>query len=381
MEVRDKHKHSVDNVSSSPKKGGAGGKGTWGSYKDDAKYIDVDEHALNKDDPNFDPADVAEGGYDLDELRFVPALDMSSKFSKTLKDLANFKNKVKSAVAEHLIQDDVAEFCSCLKEIDFPLFHQELPAILIKSVLDKKDEDRMKVSHLLAGLHKNNMLTPNQVAQSFKKLFNNLDELLIDFPDAKKHLSDFLGHATAGGYLDGKEAAAIEKAVLYLENQDSFAKTKRQIKEMVTEYFTSEELEELATASKNVHHATHFELVKQLVMTSLDRSNRERELASKALASLSSSVIDHDSVNKAFLIMVSRVEDTFLDVPDILHLMSCFLARSVVDEVLPPSFLVRLDLSEMDMGYQVITQAQVLLSAAGSAVKLQSVWGARPDDD
>lgn len=43
--------------------------------------------------------------------------------------------------------------------------------------------------------------------------------------------------------------------------------------------------------------------------------------------------------------MLSRVEDLVLDVPEVLRLLSCFLARSITDEALPPSFLLRLDLS------------------------------------
>jgi hypothetical protein len=39
-----------------------------------------------------------------------------------------------------------------------------------------------------------------------------------------------------------------------------------------------------------------------------------------------------------------RVEDLYLDVRDVLHLLACFLARAVVDECVPPAFLLRQDL-------------------------------------
>jgi len=64
-----------------------------------------------------------------------------------------------------------------------------------------------------------------------------------------------------------------------------------------------------------------------------------------------------------------------LDVPDVLRLLSCLLARAVSDEALPPSFLLRLDLSENDFGFQVARQAQHLLKKQGAVALLENVWG------
>lgn len=371
VDKRDKPKHSVGN-SHDIKKGGGGGKGTWGNPMDDEKYMDTDEHALDLTDPNYDPADQQEAGFVLSRSVFVPAVETSDKFVKSLKTLSSFKKSVRSAVDEHLISHDVDEFVTAIEELDYQLLHQEIPAILIKSVLDKKDQDRTRVSHLLQELHKKKLLTPNQVGQGFTKLYNSLDELMIDFPTCKKTLSDFVGHAIAAGYLDGGDAAKLEKEALFLENQEIFNKTKAQIREAITEYFTSEEKTELQTSLASINSAAHFEFVKQLVTISLDRSDKEREMVSSFLANVTG--LTADSVAKGFLIMLGRVEDTMLDVPDVLHLMSCFIARAVIDEVLPPSFLVRVDLSELDMGFQVISQAQVLVNQLGSSQNLQGCW-------
>jgi len=330
VDKRDKPKHSVGN-SHDIKKGGGGGKGTWGNPMDDEKYMDTDDHALDLTDPNYDPADQQEAGFVLSRSVFVPAVETSDKFVKSLKTLSSFKKSVRSAVDEHLISHDVDEFVTAIEELDYQLLHQEIPAILIKSVLDKKDQDRTRVSHLLQELHKKKLLTPNQVGQGFTKLYNSLDELMIDFPTCKKTLSDFVGHAIAAGYLDGGDAAKLEKEALFLENQEIFNKTKAQIREAITEYFTSEEKTELQTSLASINSAAHFEFVKQLVTISLDRSDKEREMVSSFLANVTG--LTADSVAKGFLIMLGRVEDTMLDVPDVLHLMSCFIARAVIDEV------------------------------------------------
>lgn len=72
--------------------------------------------------------------------------------------------------------------------------------------------------------------------------------------------------------------------------------------------------------------------------------------------------------------MLCRVEDIVLDVPDTLRLLSCFIARAIVDEVLPPVFLMRLDLSEADMGYLVVKRAQEMVERPRASEELASVW-------
>jgi len=54
--------------------------------------------------------------------------------------------------------------------------------------------------------------------------------------------------------------------------------------------------------------------------------------------------------------------------------MSCFVARAVVDECLPPSFLLRVDLGHSDMGNQVLKEAQTLLQQPKAALRLSRVW-------
>jgi hypothetical protein len=90
-----------------------------------------------------------------------------------------------------------------------------------------------------------------------------------------------------------------------------------------------------------------------LISKALDQTNRERQLASKAIADLSGVVVKREQVERAFTVLLERVEDLFLDVPDILALLSCFVARAVSDEALSPAFLLRVDLFASDMGYRV----------------------------
>ena len=54
-------------------------------------------------------------------------------------------------------------------------------------------------------------------------------------------------------------------------------------------------------------------------------------------------------------------------------LIAQFLARAVVDEVLPPSFLQ--DPLVEGMGGEMVEQAKVLLSIKHGVVRLENVWG------
>jgi programmed cell death protein 4 len=53
-------------------------------------------------------------------------------------------------------------------------------------------------------------------------------------------------------------------------------------------------------------------------------------------------VIQPDQMQKGFLNVVSAVEDLQIDVPEAPDLVANFVARAVVDDILPPAFVDRL---------------------------------------
>lgn len=145
------------------------------------------------------------------------------------------------------------------------------------------------------------------------------------------------------------------------------------------EYFSSADAEDLAKSIEESKGKVagsqhlHFELVKLIVRCSFDRSPYARELASRFIAGATGSLIEGVDVHKAFSVLLERVEDLILDVPDVLQSLSCFIARAVTDEALSPAFLLRIDLTENDLGYQVISQAKVLLDVDKAAMRLSKV--------
>lgn len=47
-------------------------------------------------------------------------------------------------------------------------------------------------------------------------------------------------------------------------------------------------------------------------------------------------------MQKGFLSLVQAVDDLQIDVPDAPNLIATFVARAVIDDILPPSFVERL---------------------------------------
>lgn len=63
----------------------------------------------------------------------------------------------------------------------------------------------------------------------------------------------------------------------------------------------------------------------------------------------------------AFEALFERCEDLKLDCPNAEQLIASFLARAVMDEVLPPSFIIERIESGIPVGAGIVQQAVVLL--------------------
>merc|ERR1712130_17996 len=87
--------------------------------------------------------------------------------------------------------------------------------------------------------------------------------------------------------------------------------------------------------------------------------------------------IPRQNCELGFIILLQRVEGLYKDVPDVLELLSSFIGRAIVDEVLPPNFVENVDLLQTDMGYAVINHVKHLLQGPKHQIddQLANVWG------
>ncbi|KAH9256454.1 hypothetical protein BASA81_005368 [Batrachochytrium salamandrivorans] len=118
----------------------------------------------------------------------------------------------------------------------------------------------------------------------------------------------------------------------------------------------------------------HFEIVRRLISLALDRKERECELASRALAVLrAKQVVSLESLAKGFERVFELADDLELDNPHAKEYIARFVARAVVDEVLPPAFLM--DKYMIKLGGECVTMARSLLSVRFSSSRLSRIWG------
>lgn len=136
-----------------------------------------------------------------------------------------------------------------------------------------------------------------------------------------------------------RQRASVADRFVALDPQDDF---KAACVQIVDEYFESEDVGELARSLTELGHAVwSYEFVKQAVVRALDKSNRERELLSYLFSSLYGSLLSASAVQNGFRILLHRVDDLALDQPQAPQLLGTFIARAIVDDLLPPGARAR----------------------------------------
>jgi programmed cell death protein 4 len=94
---------------------------------------------------------------------------------------------------------------------------------------------------------------------------------------------------------------------------------------------------------------------------------------SKLLSEAYLTLLDSDEVGKGFQRLFEMIDDIQLDAPAARPLVSSFLARAVVDEILPPSFLRNPEIA--GLGGDIVKGARSLLSRDHILSRVERVWG------
>lgn len=142
--------------------------------------------------------------------------------------------------------------------------------------------------------------------------------------------------------------------------------------ESLREYFDSGDAGEFILNVQEMKcKAYHVEVVKRAVSLSCDEGPRERELTSRLLTSIHPSLLSDDDMEKGFDQVLAALDDLEIDIPDARTMVGSFLARAVVDEVLPPAFVSSKSFEENS----ALDIAVKLLSREHCTARLEKVWG------
>ncbi|KAF6155032.1 hypothetical protein GIB67_035779 [Kingdonia uniflora] len=198
------------------------------------------------------------------------------------------------------------------------------------------------------------------------------------------------GKGTRGGLLDTGNDVLDPNDTNYDSNEENgqlkdsdleeaFRKYKKKVTIIVEEYFATDDVESSANELRELGMPSfNYYFVKKLFSMAMDRHDKEKEMAAVLLSSIYAVVIDPQQVYKGFSELVEAADDLIVDIPDTVDVLASFIARAVVDDILPPAFLTKeMDLLPEDsIGVEVMNRAEKgYLTAPLHAEIIERKWG------
>ncbi|XP_072039315.1 programmed cell death protein 4-like [Amphiura filiformis] len=315
-----------------PKKGGAGGKGTWGKVGQVYDENDAECHDVN--DPNYDSDNQA---------------DVALKTITPVLRGVDLHKAVEPIVHEYFEHGDTDEVVACLSELNISgCSRHAVPALAVTLSMEKKAQHKELTSILLSELYGKWQLSEEELSIAFHSVLTNLTDCCLDSPDAPQVVGQFIARAVADDVLppvfltqykgkveDDNIRVALDRAEILLSKEHSMSRldnvwgtggglrpVKMLIKKMVLllrEYLLSSGDIQEATRCLQELEVPHFhhELVYEAVYMVLeDTGDRAANMMAKLLKYLyNSSIVTVDQLTTGFQRVFNSLPDIVLDVP------------------------------------------------------------------
>ncbi|KAF8390554.1 hypothetical protein HHK36_025081 [Tetracentron sinense] len=160
---------------------------------------------------------------------------------------------------------------------------------------------------------------------------------------------------------------------------DPLDEYKKAVVSIIEEYFSTSDVELAASDLRDLGSSDyHHYFVKRLISMAMDRHDKEKEMASVLLSALYVDVISSVQISQGFVMLLESADDLALDILNAVDILALFVARAVVDDILPPVFLTRAKktFSDSSKGRQVVETAEKsYLSAPHHAELVERRWG------
>eukprot|EP00904_Undaria_pinnatifida_P000488 jgi/Undpi1/1043/HiC_scaffold_10.g04506.m1 len=339
--------------------GGGGQKGRWDPTDDGSEAKAVDGIA-DKGDPNYDSeADEHDNNYVLVTVitpNGVPG---------PLHTLPEFKRRLKTIIEEYFLSEDAGEVLRSVRELKSPAYHYEIVKRGINMSLDARDHERELVSKLLSDAYPD-VLSSREVCKGFERLFEMIDDIQLDAPNARTLVASFLARAVADEIIPPsvlRNAAFLSlggevvKGARRLLSRDHVLSRlehvwgpgdgrpvedlKVAIDQLLVEFLLSRQLDEAAACVKELDCSLfHHEIVKRAVKTALDRTDDDRTAMSSLLVYLNNNeVISDGQIKKGFDRLHEILPDLILDTPAAPTLLEKFTEQAISDGCLPADYI------------------------------------------
>ncbi|GAQ81206.1 MA3 domain-containing protein [Klebsormidium nitens] len=296
----------------------------------------------------------------------------------TNKHVDEVKDKIKKLLLEYVDSGDKAEATRCIKGLSMPFFHHEVVKQALIMAMERKKADQLLLD-LLAETAASGLITSSQMAKGFGRVSDAVDDLSLDVPDAREKLAALAGLATADGWLSESAGKQLDHELHSpVVGSEATRKFKAKVRTLIQEYFLSDDIGEVTRSLDELGHPElHHVFVKHLVTSAMDRHAREKEMASALISAIDAEVVSTDEIGRAFRLLLEQAEDLALDIPDAAYELALFLARAVVDDVLPPLYLsqVQNQLKDGSLGQEIVHTASAIVSARHAGERVLRCWG------
>ncbi|KAL6524563.1 Peptide chain release factor 1, mitochondrial [Orobanche hederae] len=160
---------------------------------------------------------------------------------------------------------------------------------------------------------------------------------------------------------------------------DPLDEYKKAVVSLIEEYFSTGDVDVAASDLRELGSSEyHPYFIKRLVSIAMDRHDKEKEMASVLLSALYADVIKAPQISQGFFMLLESADDLAVDILDAVDVLALFIARAVVDDILPPAFITRAGkiLPEVSKGFQILQTAEKnYLSAPHHAELVERRWG------
>uniref|UniRef100_A0A1E1XBB3 Programmed cell death protein 4 n=1 Tax=Amblyomma aureolatum TaxID=187763 RepID=A0A1E1XBB3_9ACAR len=326
-----------------PKKGGAGGKGTWGKPGSEISLEDDDISAADVRDPNYD----SDNQENCEFESITPELT-EDEFEKTVYPL----------LLEYFEHGDTNEVVLSLEEYNLRQIRPNLVCLAISLAMERKPSHREMTSVLLSDMY-GRILSEPDFEKGFQLLLKSLPDLVLDTPDATTVLGNFLARAVADDCVPPKYVQlnleetdcllskqtlqhastllSMKHGLVRLDNVWGMGGGMRPVKYLVKkiqmllkEYLCSGDVNEAIRCLRDleVPHFHHELVYEAVVMLIEDMGDMAMELMCKLLRTLDESVIvTPEQMKRGFDRVFQDMPDICIDVPPAYTVLEKFIGK------------------------------------------------------
>jgi len=325
------------------KKGGAGGKGTWGKGGlDDLKAVAIKD----KNDPNYDSEEEAEDVI-LEKTEII-------------------SNPTEMLISEFFASGALEETIKSLKDMHVEGSHDHFIKKLMVRSMEKGAFERELVSKLLCAICPD-LVPSDKIEQAFQCTLDSLEDIVIDIPNGPDFLAKFIARAIFDEaippsflrHAESNSEEVVEDCIQNAKNLlnqpfrskrlahiwgagdlSSVKRLKEESKLIIEEYLTNNDLSEADQSVRNLNaRGFHPQFVSQALKLALQKDEPEREKILQLLSAFSKSdLISADHIEMGFGYCCEALEDLKLDVPAAPKAMTSMVSKAKEEGWLEKSF-------------------------------------------